>query len=470
MKIILIITICFAVFSVGMLAVYADSSQDVLDKRDEIKTIKEDIEKQEDIIAELNDEREHWQLRYDDALDDLKAKQKETKGAENDLQVAQRSVYDEEDLDEVERLKKVVKDLKAQEVTLENDFNNKKKDLDKYKDELDDARDELRALINRLPDAEELLDDLVIISNRDVPALLFGTQNGIKISIILSDTCLISEDCPNYFELAEVYDNSNRYISGEFEYVDTGKTKSIYEMIECEGNCSTEATLQKIEDVPIFVWERQAPKYAQYTVEWYEYNLIPVLTFVDPDDQTRQRSKIIYIEPSLLIGFELENQLSKSGNHTLSFGQDRRIYGCSSAIIGWNPIADITGDDLLADTWNYFYTNCSEPVIYSTGVSLYFEPSDFRDCHRYCQYLKWIADSKELAKQYLIGINLEDLLKIPEKITELIGNTTLNITDYVNITLNNSTKFNSTAINGTAFNSTAINSTAFCFFPCTELD
>lgn len=409
-------------FAIGMffVYVYADANQEVIDKRAEIEKIEEDIDKQEDIIETLESEEERWRGIYEDKQELLEQKNKEVKEAKNNYDVAQQTVQTQEDIDEVERLKKILDDLTKQQVTAENNFNTAKKDLDSWNDRLREAKNKLNILIRTLPDAKESLDDLIVIANRDIPDRLFGNQKGIKISIILSDGCLVSLTCPNYKELADVYDNSDRFISGDFELVDSGKVRSVYEEIPCEGNCSVESTLQKVGEEPIMIWKRQKPLFAENTVEWYEYNLIPVLSFVDPDDQTRIKSKQILIEPNLPTGFD--RGMSLAYNQTLSFGQDRKIYGCSDAVMGWNTVSGISGDELLADTWEYFYNNCSTPVNFlkETTYEKYYEPSHFTDCHLYCEYAKWITKAKELAKDYFLAW-------IPPNITDF-GNIT-NSTD-----------------------------------------
>src|SRR3990167_5965327 len=89
------------------------------------------------------------------------------------------------------------------------------------------------------------------------------------VSIITSKTCQKSNNCPSYKELADLFDNSNRYISGDFVF--DNYTNS---------------------------WKRGKPIF-QNDFEMYKYGAIDVVTFVDPNELTRQRSKIIYIESSM---------------------------------------------------------------------------------------------------------------------------------------------------------------------------
>ena len=102
------------------------------------------------------------------------------------------------------------------------------------------------------------------------------------VSIITSKTCQRSNSCPTYKELADLFDNSNRYISGEF-----------------------------ILDNSTNTWKRGKPIF-QNDFEIYKYGAIDVVTFVDPNELTRQRSKTIYIESSMSIIINRENHIDRN--------------------------------------------------------------------------------------------------------------------------------------------------------------
>lgn len=396
-------SISFMVFAMSMFVVYADANSDVLAKRTEIDKIKADIKFKKELIATLVDEREFWEDRVTKTEDTLDEREAIALNAKNDYEKAlQTTVQTVEDIEAIEAIKIIYENKLKDIPTAETNLANTIKDLKDYEDRLAENRNDYNILIRDLPDEEDLLDKLEKIANRTIPVGKDGKFRNIIISIILSDACLLSDVCPNYMELADIYDNSNRYISGEFILVESYSTKPIYGMIDIcgVGNCSTNSTLQIIGEETIMIWKRDVPKYDEHTIEWYSYSEIPVMTFVDPDDQTRSKSKQIIIEPHLQEGYLLPSDINFDGNYTLSFPKDRHIYGCSDAIIGWNPHAD----ELLADTWNYFYNNCAEETDrFNETVDLHFEPSYFTDCSTWCEHLRWIAESKELAKNYLLG-------------------------------------------------------------------
>ena len=388
-------SISFLLFACSMYFVYADANSDVLNKRNEIDVLKNDIINKRNLVNTLESEREYWENRLTDSKNYLEEKEDLEKIAKDLYDSAvSKKVESAEDIEEIERLKTDLTNKQNEVASAQTNVEIAQEDLASFEQRLLNAKNELREMENSLPDEEELLDDLIDIANKAVPARI-GTTNNILISIVLSDTCLISEDCPDYNELAKIYDNSNRHISGDFEYVDSGKTRAVYEFVACEGNCSNEGEVKKVGDEPIMIWQRQQPIFGQATVEWYQNNPIPVITFVDPDDTTRERSKQIIIEPTLPEGFD---KVTAMENNTISYGVDRKIDGCHSAVIGWKPY----GDELLADTWNYFYNNCSEETSMVDTISQYLEPTPFTGCHSHCEYINWVNNAKQMAKEILI--------------------------------------------------------------------
>lgn len=391
------------VFSMSMFVVYGDANSDVINKRNEIDKIKVDIKAKKSVVTTLESEENYWNDRLTVVEDILKQREDLEDDAKQDYEVALRNkVQTVEDIEFIEAIKKTWETTVVNVTIAQVTVTQNKKDLENFEQRLIDARILLRALEKSLPEAEDDIEDLIIIANRALPITVYGTQRAIIITIILSDTCLVSDTCPTYLDLANVYDNSNRYISGEFFKVDSGYTRPIYSMVECEGNCSSEATLQKVGDEEIMIWKRGLPLYAENTIGWYEYSAIPVLTFVDPDDQTRVVSREIIIEPTLPEGFNRSLGFNKSTNYTITYGVDRYINGCHNAVIGWSP----HGDELLADTWNYFYNKCSVATNFNDTVSTYFPPTEFTDCHRWCEHLKWVAKAKIIAKTFFTDRDL----------------------------------------------------------------
>ena len=401
MKVVLIITFCFFLFALSLLInVYADANSDVIDKRNEIDQMKIDIKNTKAIIETLESEESYWKDRLQIVEDYLEEREELAKLARDDYEVALRNkVQTVEDIEFVEAIKKIWEDRQAEVPPAELNVVHSTTDLENFEQRLADEKSKLRELEKLLPDAEEDIEDLITIANRARPVELYGSHQSIIISIILSEGCLVSDTCPNYSELADVYDNSNRYISGDFIEVETDKTRPIYELVVCEGNCSTDETLRKVGDETLKIWKRDIPIFGENTIGWYEYSTIPVLTFVDPDDETRTLSKQIIIEPQLPEGFNRNTGLQYLGENatndgTLTYGVDRSLNGCNSAVIGWNPY----GDELLADTWNYFYSNCSTETTFNDTISTYYPQTEFTDCHSWCEHLNWIEKAKIIAK------------------------------------------------------------------------
>jgi len=404
LKMILIITVCFLLFSVSLLInIYADANSDVLTQRDKIDRMQLDLRNEKLLIETLESERDYWEDRLAVVESYLEERQDLEELARDEYEKALLNVVETvADIEFVEDIKQKWVDRQKEIVPAQNNVNVATKDFDDYEQRLADAKSKYRELLKLLPDEEDILDDLIVTANRAVPTGIYkdGTFQTIMISIILSDGCLVSDTCPNYLELANIYDNSNRYISGDFVEVDTKYTQPIYEMVICEGNCSTDSILQKVGEETITIWQRSKPLFAENTIEWYSYSTIPVMTFVDPDDPTRKKSKQIIIEPSMPEGFDRSLSKSIDTNSTTTWGVDRHINGCTSATIGWNTAGNYTGDELLADTWNYFYDNCSDELTFDTIVETYFPPTVFNDCHSWCEHLKWIESAKEVAKSF----------------------------------------------------------------------
>ena len=107
-------------------------------------------------------------------------------------------------------------------------------------------------------------------------------NNGkIYVSIIISNTCIKSPSCPTYKELADLFDNSDKKISGDFKW-----------------NNDTDT------------WRREKPLYKN-DLQLYKYGKNSVVTFVDPNDMTRQSSKLIFIESSMSSHIDRGNNVDR---------------------------------------------------------------------------------------------------------------------------------------------------------------
>ena len=188
------------------------------------------------------------------------------------------------------------------------------------------------------------------------------------ISIILSDTCLRSKLCPNYKELADTLDNSNRELSGDFYQDKKG------------------------------FWKRDKPM-MKGAYEFYNNNITPQTIFVDPDEYTRLRTKLIIIESQLPIYLDKESNSIKNGTHITY--HNRKIDVCQSATMGWQK----GGYDLLLDTVNYFMSDCSATLKYTDKKVTYKQMIIKDKCTANCKYLKWLEEAKEKSKKFLVQPN-----------------------------------------------------------------
>ena len=134
------------------------------------------------------------------------------------------------------------------------------------------------------------------------------------ISIIPSEACRASPNCPSISALAAKYDTSDRKKSGDF-------------------------VLKKGE------WVREKPQLKNH---WLFYQNQTV--FIDPDREVLKRSKQIVIEPPVHMWYKLEKD-KKITNNTFTDYHNRFIDSCSFARIAYDPF-------LLNDTVNYLKSDC----------------------------------------------------------------------------------------------------------------
>ncbi len=166
------------------------------------------------------------------------------------------------------------------------------------------------------------------------------------ISIQISKSCQISGTCPTYKELADVYDNTDKYISGDFYLNDkTG------------------------------LWERGEPPIFN-SFEYYRFMNLPWIVFVDPDDYTWDRSKQIVLHSSLIY----QDPRDTFENQILTHYEGLKMDGCHSASIGWEN----DGEKILIDVLNYFYTKCRGSLSYDPKVEVFINSTIFPDCDREC--------------------------------------------------------------------------------------
>lgn len=194
-------------------------------------------------------------------------------------------------------------------------------------------------------------------------------ENAIKnknfIAIKISQTCQKSGTCPTIKELADTYDNSDKFLSGDF-YFDENEQK----------------------------WKRENPPI--YNVfEIYKFMNLPWVVFVSPDDYTWDRSKKILIESQLRY---VDNR-DKIENQVRVEYEGLSMDGCKSATIGWMN----NGSDILLDVLNHFYSNCKQPIEYDPRVEIFMNSTIFPGCDQDCFYFKE-QFKRELKADHLISV------------------------------------------------------------------
>ena len=204
-------------------------------------------------------------------------------------------------------------------------------------------------------------------------------NKAVYISVILSEVCKLSLKCPSMKYLADAYDNSNRYLSGDFVN-DTGE------------------------------WKRTKPKYSN-VFELYRQSNNYLMIFVDPDDYTRQRTKNIFIEPELYDYFnrgqgDLKVKSITAGNGTKIFErtirEDFQILSCHNARMGWSG----NGDKLFSNIVAHLYSGCTRDIGQNNTKIITTKAVEHIDCGPQCQYLNWLKNATETAKKgFLINPN-----------------------------------------------------------------
>jgi len=184
------------------------------------------------------------------------------------------------------------------------------------------------------------------------------------ISIRVSESCKGVTYCPTIKELADQYDNSDRYYSGEFYF----------------DNSTNE-------------WKRHYP-IIKNVFELYKLrNGFSWMVFVDPDDYTWKNTKQITIHPHY--------SNTKSGDKIVDNVRieykNLDYEPCAYAHIGWMDKAEsrIHGDEILLDVLNHFMSSCRESIEYNPRIEIFINSTIWPDCDRECFELKRL-DKQEM--------------------------------------------------------------------------
>lgn len=178
----------------------------------------------------------------------------------------------------------------------------------------------------------------------------FNSRN--FISIRLSTSCTLIDYCPTVKELATAYDNSNKYLSGDFIEGENGK------------------------------WVRESPR-VKNVFEFYKFINQPWVLWVDPDDYTFKRTKQITIHPHISAYADSQDIFEYQ---TRVEYKNIKYEECYFAKIGWKDkeTGEIIGKELLLDVLNHFYSNCKEPINYDPKFEIFVKSTIFPDCDKEC--------------------------------------------------------------------------------------
>ena len=191
-----------------------------------------------------------------------------------------------------------------------------------------------------------------VIKTDTQEAFIYSLGQKNFISLRVSNSCKHIDTCPDVKELADMYDNSNKYLSGDF-YFDN----------------KTDA------------WKRTPPKIPN-VLELYKFiDQLPWVLWVDPDDYTWDRTKQIIIEPSLRY---IKRSDTIDENRVRYEYEGLSLKRCASAVIGWEN----NGSEILLDVLNHFYSNCREQVKYDPTIEIFMGTKVFEDCDQKCLYLR----------------------------------------------------------------------------------
>ncbi len=178
-----------------------------------------------------------------------------------------------------------------------------------------------------------------------------------QIGITLSGSCYRSILCPNYTTLAQEFDNTNQFLSGEFDH-ETGLRK-------------------------------KAPLRNHFLI--YDYARLPIVIGVDPDAQWILRMNYhITLEPSHFAYPDKAKGDSKVINNTISIQEDVWIDSCRNARIHYS---------LLLETMNHLLSKCqqSDDFNYTKTTVRPYIPYAMTD-HKYYNYTVWLAKSMQDCK------------------------------------------------------------------------
>jgi len=195
----------------------------------------------------------------------------------------------------------------------------------------------------------------------NLQAIIDKIQAKNFISIRVTQSCQRIDYCPSIKLLADMYDNSDKWYSGDF-YQDE-KTK---------------------------MWKREPPQIFNVFETYKLRNGFNWMVFVEPDTYTWKNTKQITIHPHISI---YKKAGEKIVDRVILQYKNMEYEPCAYANIGWidKETNEIVGDKLLLDVLNHFMSSCKEPIEYNPTIEVFLGSTIFEDCDKTCFQYKRLS-------------------------------------------------------------------------------
>lgn len=204
-------------------------------------------------------------------------------------------------------------------------------------------------------------DEDDVIKTTNLQDIIDKIQAKNFISIRVTQSCQRVDYCPSIKFLADIYDNSDKWYSGDF-YQDE-KTK---------------------------MWKREPPQIFNVFETYKLRNGIDWMVFVEPDTYTWKNTKQITIHPHISI---YKKAGEKIVDRVILQYKNMEYEPCAYANIGWmdKETNEIVGDKLLLDVLNHFMSSCKEPIEYNPTIEVFLGSTIFEDCDKICFQFKRLS-------------------------------------------------------------------------------
>ena len=322
--------------------------------------LKDDIAAAKTHLDELEKKVDVMREKLQKATDQLNQKQTQLNSSKINLDQKKAAfeaftINDRSDVSEYDRLQS---ELKAAKIG----YKQKKKSYDNAMTYEKKAKNEYFEILTEYESAKKTLGDLVKLE----PVSRDARKSKLQfISIQLSSTCEImikhnvTNNCPTYSELVQMFDNTNYRISGKF--------------IDADGDIRREKTKMQNH------W-----KYYRGFPEWK-------IIAVDPNAEFVKRSAVIVIQPnnfSITSKYGTDpNQSFNSTTRAITILDSMKVYdGCTRAVVG-PDMADIT------HVINQIMNSCDDMKLDENTTFLGFTQKMNRMQSAWYQYQDWLLKS-----------------------------------------------------------------------------